>query len=149
MPAVTRARSVPAEPGEVWAVISDPARLPEWWPGVQRVEEATPLAWTSVLSSPGGKPLRADFTRLEAQPSRRVLWRHEVEESPFERILLDSTTEIALEPAESGSTRVRLTVRQRPRSFARFGFVQMRLAIRRQVEGALDGLESLVTRGRR
>ena len=46
-------------------MVSDPAQLPRWWPGVTRVEEATPEAWTTVLASPRGKVVRADFTRLE------------------------------------------------------------------------------------
>jgi hypothetical protein len=62
-----------------------------------------------------------------------------VEESPFERILAQSLTDIALEPAEGG-TRVEITARLKPRGFARFGFFQLRRATTRQLEGALDGL---------
>src|ERR671914_1871065 len=78
---------VPAPPEEVWSLVSDPARLPRWWPGVTRVEEATDEAWTTVLRSPKGKSVRADYTRVEAEDGRRLTWRQEVEESPFERIL--------------------------------------------------------------
>lgn len=120
--------------------MSDPWRLPAWWPGVTRVEEATPEAWTKVLTSPRGKAVRADFTRVEADEPQRLVWRQEIEESPFERILTESTTALKLEPHEGG-TEVSLTVRHRPRGLARFGFVQMRRAAARQAEGALDGLE--------
>jgi uncharacterized protein YndB with AHSA1/START domain len=139
VPAVTRARTVAAPPSAVWGLVSDPERLPAWWPAVQRVEEATPSAWTTVLASPTGKTVRADYTLLESEHERLLAWRHEVEESPFERILAESTTTVALEP-EDGSTRVTLTARLRPRGFARFGFWQLRRATARQLDAALEGL---------
>jgi uncharacterized protein YndB with AHSA1/START domain len=136
---VRRERTLPVAPAEVWRVVSDPARLPQWWPGVSRVEEASPEAWTKVLSSPRGKMVRADYTRVDADEPHRLLWRQEVEESPFERILAASTTEILLAPA-GGGTRVTIAVIHRPRGWARFSPVQMRAAATRQVQGALDGL---------
>ena len=139
---VRRETLVPAPPEEVWRVVSDPARLPAWWPSVSRVEDASPEAWTKVMLSPGGKAVRADYTRVEAEEPTRVLWRHEVEESPFERILSGSTTEIAMEARDDG-TLVRISVEHRPRGWARFSPFQMRAAATRQVSGALDGLVSL------
>ena len=130
---------VSAPPEDVWRVVSDPHRLPAWWPSVSRVEEATPEAWTKVLMSPGGKAVRADYTLVEAEEPARILWRHEVEESPFERILSASTTEITLEPRDGG-TLVRISVDHRPRGWARFSPFQMRAAATRQVSGALEGL---------
>src|SRR5918994_6975608 len=93
---VRRDRVVPAAAAEVWEVVSDPMRLPAWWPGVTRVEEASRDAWTTVLVSPKGKTVRADYSMVDAREPERVLWRHEVEESPFERLLSESTTEIEL-----------------------------------------------------
>lgn len=140
---VRRETLVPAPPEEVWRVVTDPHRLPAWWPNVSRVEDASPEAWTKVLMSPGGKAVRADYTRIEAEEPTRVRWRHEVQESPFERILAASTTEIALEPREGG-TLVRISIDHRPRGWARFSPFQMRAAATRQVAGALDGLAKLV-----
>ena len=125
-------------------MVSDPERLPAWWPVVARVEEATPQAWTTVLTSSRGKAVRADFTRVESEPPRRVAWRQEVEESPFERILSESLTSLELTADDEESTTVELTVRHRPRGLARFGFLQLRLAALRQVEGALEALELVV-----
>jgi uncharacterized protein YndB with AHSA1/START domain len=136
---VRRERTLPAAPAEVWRMVSDPARLPQWWPGVSRVEEATPEAWTKVLSSAKGKVVRADYTRVDADEPRRLVWRHEVEESPFERILAASTTEILLAP-DGGGTRVTIAVSHRPRGWARLSPFQLRAAATRQVQGALDGL---------
>jgi uncharacterized protein YndB with AHSA1/START domain len=143
---VRRERTLPAAPADVWRVVSDPERLPQWWPGVSRVEEASPEAWTKVLTSPKGKTVRADYTRLEVEAARRLLWRHEVEESPFERILARSTTEIVLEP-DDGRTRVEIAIDQQPRGWARLSPFQLRAAATKQVEGALAGLERLLGPG--
>jgi uncharacterized protein YndB with AHSA1/START domain len=143
---VRRELTLSAAPADVWRVVSDPARLPQWWPGVSRVEEASPEAWTKVLTSSQGKTVRADYTRLEADEARRLLWRHEVEGSPFERILARSTTEIVLEP-ENGRTRVAIAVSQQPRGWARLSPFQLRAAATRQVEGALDGLQRVLGLG--
>ncbi len=140
---VRRERVLAAEPAEVWRIVSDPTRLAAWWPGVTRVEEASRDAWTTVLVSPTGKSVRADYSLVEAEELERVLWRHEVEESPFERLLAESTTEVALTPDSAGGTRVRVTLDQRPRGWARFSPFQLRAAARRQAEGALDGLAEL------
>jgi uncharacterized protein YndB with AHSA1/START domain len=141
---VRRERLVSAAPADVWRVVSDPTRLPAWWPGVTRVEEASGEAWTTVLVSPKGKAVRADYSMVEAHEPERVLWRHEVEESPFERLLAESTTEIALAAGASGGTVVRVTLNQRPRGWARFSPLQLRSAARRQAEAALEGLAELL-----
>jgi uncharacterized protein YndB with AHSA1/START domain len=133
---------VPAAPEEVWGLVSDPTRLPQWWPGVTRVEEASADAWTTVLSSAKGKSVRVDYSRVESEPERRFVWRQEVEESPFERILASATTEIAL-AEDAGGTRVTVALDQKPRGWARFAPLQFRAAGRRQVEGAVDGLKAV------
>jgi uncharacterized protein YndB with AHSA1/START domain len=143
VPTVRRTRTISADEAEVWAVVSDPAHLPRWWPDVVRVEEATPEAWTQVLASGTGKMLRADFTRVEAKPRRHLVWRQELEESPFERILSEAVTEVSLEPASEG-TRVELRTLQRPRGLARFGSFMFRRAARRKLDEALDGLERVL-----
>lgn len=144
MPVVSRSRTIPAAPERLWTVVADPALLPDWWPNVQRVEDATREAWTTVLSTPkGGRALRADYTLVESDHPRLLRWRHEVDESPFERILSDSVTDLELEPARSGDTLVRLTARLALRGFSRFGGFQIRRATRRTLDGALDGLEAL------
>jgi uncharacterized protein YndB with AHSA1/START domain len=143
VPTVSRKRSVRAAPDEVWKLVSDPEHLPRWWPGVTRVEDASPEAWTTVLSSPRGKSVRADYTLVEARAHELLVWRQEVEESPFERILHEAITELTIEPGDDG-TDVGLTLRQRPRGFARLGFVQLRRAAGRTLDGALDGLDAIV-----
>ena len=146
MPSISRRRTLGASPEDVWAVVSDPERLPAWWPLVTRVEEATPEAWTEVLASPRRKVVRADFTLVESDPLRRRVWQQEVAETPFERLLAASSRTVELEPERDGSTSVRITVDHHPRGWARLAFVQLRRATVRQVEEALDGLEALFER---
>ena len=141
---VRRERVVPAAPAEVWRIVSDPTRLAAWWPGVSRVEEASREAWTTVLVSKTGKSVRADYSLVEAEEPQRLVWRQEVAASPFERLLRESTTEIALAPDAGGGTSVSLTLDQRPRGWARFSPFQLRAAARRQAEAALDGLAELL-----
>ena len=141
MPTVTRTRRIAAPQDRVWELVSDPYHLPRWWPTIQRVEEATPVAWTKVLTSPKGKAVRADFTRLSAEPPRRIAWRQEVEESPFERILSLNRTEVELEPEGEGATRVELVSVQQLRGMSRLGGFLFRRATRRKLDEALDGLE--------
>jgi uncharacterized protein YndB with AHSA1/START domain len=143
VPVVSRSRTVPAAPERLWSLVSDPERLTDWWPRVQRVEDASQKAWTAVMVTPKGRTLRADFTLLESEHPRLLRWRQEVEESPFERILEGAVTELELQPAGDGATDVKLTQRLTLRGLSRLGGMQIRRATRRQLEGALDGLGEL------
>ena len=132
-----------APPAAVWDVIADPHHLPRWWPGVVRVEDASAIAWTKVLTTDKGKTIRADFTREAAEEPHRLRWRQELLESPFERILRESTVELAIEP-ENGGTRVSLTAVRKLRGISRLGGLMMRRATSRQLDEALDGLSRAV-----
>jgi uncharacterized protein YndB with AHSA1/START domain len=143
MPTVSRRRVVAAIPEHVWDVVASPERLPEWWPHVQRVEEADGKGWTTVLASPkGGRMLRADYTLVASEHPCRRSWRHEVAASPFERVLTDSVTDLRLEPVEGG-TEVRISEQLGLRGFSRLGGGQIKRATKRKLDGALDGLERL------
>jgi uncharacterized protein YndB with AHSA1/START domain len=144
MPSVSRSRTVAADRETVWELVSDPYHLPRWWPQLQRVEDASPEAWTKVLLSARGKTVRVDYSREEADPPRRIVWRQEVDESPFEAILAYSTTEITLEPDGEHETRVEMRSTQKLRGSYRLGSLMMRRATRRQLDDALDGLEHAV-----
>lgn len=146
MPEVTRSRTVTAPADAVWDVVSDPYSLPRWWPQVVRVEDASPEAWTNVLLTPQGRTVRADYTRVEWQPPRRIVWRQELEESPFERIFSTAMTELELSDAEGGGTRVALKSTERLRGRYRLGGWVVRRAARRRLDDALTGLEQAVGR---
>ena len=148
MPRTRRSRVIAAEPEELWTIVSDPHHRPRWWPGVERVEEASRERWTEVFRSRRGRTVRADFTRVEAERPRRLRWRQDVEATPFERFLAEAISEIRLEPDEGGErrTRVELETRQRLRGAARIGGYLFRGAARRQLDEALTGLEEIAGR---
>ncbi len=135
------AKTVRAPRDEVWELIADPYHLPRWWPRVQRVEEVVGNGWTKVMISSRGRAVRADYTRVETDAPRRVLWRQEVDESPFERLLAEASIEIELEEQGEERTRVRLTADQTLRGKTRFGGMMVRRATRRNLDEALDGLK--------
>ena len=142
---VERSRVVAAAPSVVWDLVSDPHSLPRWWPQVQRVEEATATAWTKVLRTPRGRSIRADFTRVGFDAGRSLTWEQELVDSPFEAILDESLTDIALDPDGAHATLVTLTVTQSLRGRYRYGggFLLKR-ATRKQLDEALDGIERAV-----
>lgn len=109
---------VPARAEDIWALISDPLRMPEWHPAVGRVD-ATPLPgtteqWTGYAHStrPDGKPIRMkekyvrrDIERVSAIQPTSVVWRMSMPDAPpsvVRELTLDVTS------AEGGAT-LRLT----------------------------------------
>lgn len=144
MPVIRRDRTVPAAQERVWRAVADPECLPLWWPRVLRVEDVSESGWTTVLAGSNVSALRADYTLLDAERPRRLRWRQEVEESPFERILSGAVTELELDPRGEGETSVTLTASLSLRGLARLGGIQVRRATRRQLDEALDGLAALV-----
>jgi len=57
---------VPATPEEVWGLVSDPARLPLWWPGVTRVPAASSASAISVVA----------LARMRSNGDSSTSWRH-------------------------------------------------------------------------
>jgi uncharacterized protein YndB with AHSA1/START domain len=140
VPVVSRSSLIDAPPERVWELVTDPHALPRWWPRVQRVEEASPEAWTIVLASDRGKPVRADYTRTAAERPTLVEWRQELAETPFERMLSEARVRIAIEPAAGAASAVTLTTVERLRGLARLGGVMVRRAAARRLEEALERL---------
>jgi len=139
VPGVTRTRRIDAPRDRIWDVVSDPYALPRWWPRLQRVEEASEAAWTKVLTSDRGKPVRADYTRTAAEPPVRLEWRQELAETPFERILSEARLTIELEEAD-GATEVALRSNERLRGLARLGTLMVRRATAKRLDEALERL---------
>ena len=143
MPTVTRSRTIAAPQQQVWELVSDPYHLPRWWPTVQRVEDVSDDAWTTVATSSRGRAVRFDWSRVYVNPPERVVWRQELEQTPFERFMRESVTGVILEPA-GDKTKVELRIVRKMRGLARFGGLQMRRAVRRELDGALDGLQAVL-----
>ena len=146
MPRVSRRRTIDASPAEVWSLVADPYNLPRWWPRTTRVEnvERTTAGkrsqWTKVLTTSEGRGVRADYRCLSSAEQKHYVWEQELQDSPFERVLRSSVTEIGLEPDEGGCA-VRLTSRQQLRGMSRLGSPMMRRATARTLDEALDGIE--------
>jgi uncharacterized protein YndB with AHSA1/START domain len=145
MPEITRSRLVAAPRDRIWDLVSDPFNLPRWWPATVRVEDVEDGAWTSVLKTPKGATVRADYTRAEFERGSRVGWQQELEESPFERVFASASTTVALADApDGGGTRVELTVAEELRGRYRFGGWVIRRAARRRLDEALTSLAEAV-----
>jgi uncharacterized protein YndB with AHSA1/START domain len=140
VPTVVRNRTIAAPQRVVWELVSDPYHLPRWWPNVARVEDVSDDAWTTVATSSRGRSVRFDYTRVYAEEPRRFVWRQELEQTPFERYFREALTGVVLDSASEG-TRVELRMVRRLRGLARFGALQMRGAMRRELETALEHLE--------
>jgi uncharacterized protein YndB with AHSA1/START domain len=141
---VTRSRTVPVTPDVVWELVAEPRRLARWWPRTERVKGITATGWTTVLRSPRGRAVRADWRLEEDERPVRRAWAQELDGTPFAKVLAERRVEARLEPAGDG-TRVTLELRQRPRGRSRFGALQLRRAARKELDEALDGLERVVS----
>jgi uncharacterized protein YndB with AHSA1/START domain len=141
VPTTTRSREVAVAPDEVWRLVGDPYHLPRWWPRVARVEAVAGGRFTEVLQGTrSGRAVRADFRIEEKRKGEVLRFRQELEGSPFERVLREAETQIAIAPA-GGGTRVSLTLRQKLRGLSRLGGFMVRRATRKILDEALDGLE--------
>ena len=72
------------------------------------------------------------------------MWEQDIEGTPFERILRTASLRIELVDGEDAHTRVRLTSAERLRGLSRLGSPMMRMATRRRLDEALDGIERAV-----
>jgi uncharacterized protein YndB with AHSA1/START domain len=146
VPRISRRRTIDASPDAVWSLISDPYNLPRWWPRTTRVENVEQTSagkrsqWTKVLETAEGRGVRADYRCLSAADRKHYVWEQQLDNSPFERVLRSSVTEIALEP-DDGGTEVRVTSRQSLRGLSRLGSPMMRRATARTLDEALNGIE--------
>ena len=137
-----RTRTIPAPPQEVWSVLEDPHHMPRWWPGVERMEGVEADRWTQVFKTKKGRSVRMDFRLLSSEPPYGRAWEQEVVGSPFERVLIESVTEVALEPDGAG-TRVTIAQRQKLKGYSRTGGFMLRRATAKKLDEALDGLERI------
>jgi uncharacterized protein YndB with AHSA1/START domain len=131
----------------VWELIADPHHLPRWWPKTVRVEDVRRVGsgkrsrWTTVLGTERGRGVRADYRCTNASAGERYVWEQDIEGTPFERILRAASLAIELEDGGKGGTRVTLSSAERLRGLSRLGSPMMRMATRRRLDEALDGIE--------
>lgn len=145
MARITRERVIASAPAAVWRTVSDPATLPRWWPGVERVESARGSVFTQLMRSSRGRLVRADFQWARREEDVRLLWRQSLGGTPFDEVFASRTVAIELTAARDGATRVAITVEQTLRGAARYITPLNRRGVRRQLDAALDGLAALLT----
>jgi uncharacterized protein YndB with AHSA1/START domain len=148
---VTTARTIPAAPDEIWALLDDPTRLGEW---LAFAESGEVLDGEGVGRRQrmhgrwGRKRSEIDQVVVEHDPPRRLAWRHEAERldgRPAPRFAASTVFSMTLEPDGPGATRVTLRSQQEPASPLR-GLV-IRLFGRREVAGKLEeSLDRLTAR---
>jgi uncharacterized protein YndB with AHSA1/START domain len=133
--------TVGAPPEAVWALVSDPARMPDWFAFAERVEV---LGGEGVGQRRrqhghwGKKASEVDQLVTAWEPPRRLAWRHEAERldgRPAPRFAAETEFSIDVAPADGGS-RVRMRSAQVPASAAR-GLV-IRAFGRREVKSGLE-----------
>jgi uncharacterized protein YndB with AHSA1/START domain len=157
---VVRQRKVDAAPADVWAVVTDPDRAPDWFTFAERVE---------VLDSPDGptasgggagvgqrqrqygrwgrRQAEVDREITEYDPPHGYAWRHLAERldgRPAPQFARSTDFQIQLEPA-GGGTLVRLRSRQEPASAVK-GLVMRAFGTRdvaSRMDRSLDRLAAL------
>jgi hypothetical protein len=144
----SRSRVIGAPVADVWKVIEDPHQMPRWWPGVERMEGVQDDRFTQVFKSRRRRTVRADFRLLASEApgggyvGGHRTWEQDLVGTPFERVLAESITEIAVEPGPGpdGGTLVTLAQRQKLRGYSRTGAWAMRSATGKRLDEALEGL---------
>jgi uncharacterized protein YndB with AHSA1/START domain len=139
-----RSRTIAAAPADAWAVVGDPRSLARWWPRTERVEGLREGRWTTVLRSPRGRVVRADW-RLDGpeERGRRRAWAQQVEGTPFAQVIKERRVEAEIEPDGTG-TRVTLRLRQRSRKLGRIGDLVLLRPARRELDEALAALAGVL-----
>jgi uncharacterized protein YndB with AHSA1/START domain len=99
MPAFDEAATSPAPPEEVWKLLYDPTRFPEWWSGLERVEDVKGDGFTVY---PDGYP---DFPMPQKLETRRT-GRHAV----ISCLVSNMRFEWQLEEEADGGTRISIHV---------------------------------------
>ena len=144
MPTVRRSRTLRATPEEIWAIVGDAYHLPRWWPRVTRVEGVEGEAFTQVLTTAKGVPVRADFRVVESAPPARRRWEQQLAQHAVRARSWRRRRSRSASSGDDAATRVAITLAQRLRGLGLLGGFMVRRAGRRQLDGALDGLEALV-----
>lgn len=145
---IKRSRVIKAPLADVWKVIEDPHQMPRWWPRVERMEGVDETRFTQVFKTKRSRTVRADFRLLASEPpgeqyaSGHRTWTQDVEGTPFEPVLRESITEIAVDPVDDGA-RVTIAQRQRLRGYSKTGALAMRSVTAKRLDEALKGLERL------
>jgi uncharacterized protein YndB with AHSA1/START domain len=152
---IVREARVDAKVEEVWALVAEPGRTPEWFTFAERVEVRSGEGVGQLRTQHGrwgSKPAEVDQEITDFEPNKLLAWRH-IEErlngKPAPKFAASTEFRIELEPESEGATTVRLRSRQEPASTVK-GWV-MKLFGTKEVashlERSLDKLGHVVRYG--
>ena len=134
-----RSRSLGAPAERVWEIVADPYQIPRWWPRVSRVEGVTESGWSTILGSPRGRSVRADWRLVASEAPARRRWAQELAGSPFERLFAQNEVEVRIDGEQ-----VTIEIEQRVQGWARLAPFIVRRAATKVADEALDGLEAIL-----
>jgi len=111
LPRYEARRTLPASVEDVWAVLDDPARWPEWWPGLVGVQPSVRRALAPGAHWQLEGTERPSFRRRPQLGGSLLV----LEVVPLERISFQLTgehadVELDLQPVEDGETQATLAV---------------------------------------
>jgi uncharacterized protein YndB with AHSA1/START domain len=125
-------------PADVWAVVADPARDPEWCPKVRTAEPAGPGCWRVVHKPvPLRPPATLELQHVATEAPARLLMREEDEAAVFD-------VEYRLEPVPGGGTRFTQISEVRWKRLPRVLHGTFRRGVRRDVRRQLRELRRLL-----
>ena len=152
---VARERNIPVTAPQVWDLVSDARRLPEWYARADRVEVLSGEGLgrrQRVISQWQGRPSEIDQVVIVFEPERELQWRHEAERldgRPAPRFSAETVVSIRLKAVTQGVTNVTLASRQRPADEEKEAMMRRNSEFLGQLlETSLRQLETLLTDGR-
>lgn len=107
---LVRSVRIEAPTDDVWQVLGDPARLPEWAGVVESAQERSAEHWSLALRLPGGRRLHDEVELLPSSGPTRIAWRSE-------KLHHEGQIE-AIETAGGTATVVRVAIHVEPRGGA-------------------------------
>jgi uncharacterized protein YndB with AHSA1/START domain len=147
---VSAVRTIRAAPDELWPLLDDPTRLPEWFAfadGGEVLEGEGVGRRQRMHGHWGRKRSEIDQVVVEHDPPRRLAWRHEAERldgRPAPRFAASTLFTMTLEADGAGATRVHLRSQQEAASPLRGLVIRLfgRRELAQKLEESLDRLEA-------
>jgi uncharacterized protein YndB with AHSA1/START domain len=150
---VTRTVEVATDPAAIWGVIADSTLLPQWADVVKDVaylgEEPEGVGMTRHCNVElGGRTGTMTERYVEFLPNRRAGYVVDDDTLGFQRMLVDDSFTITLDPRSDRTTALRIDTYYTPRNplYALLNRLVLRRRMRRTVDGLLQGLKEISER---
>ena len=146
---IVRESRIQAPAEDIWKIVSDPDRAPEWFTFADRVEVRSGSGVGQLRTQHGHwgkKPSEVDQEITAYEPNHLLAWRHLAERlngKPAPRFAASTEFSIELTPAGS-ATLVRLRTRQEPATPLR-GLIMKLFGTKEVAQGMTRSLTTLAT----